>query len=89
MFHFSLRKSFTLRGQDSLNVGRDFGGINLLNVIHINLVVVAVLLNEWRYSLFSTLLLTTTVRRSHCSLGCALSNLEFAAFVRFCFVPPR
>jgi hypothetical protein len=52
MFHFSLRKSFTLRDQDSLNFGRDFGGINLLNVIHINLVVVVVLLNEWRYSLF-------------------------------------
>ena len=44
MFHSWLRKSFALRGQDVLSFGRDSGGINLLDGVHLNLVLVVVLL---------------------------------------------
>src|SRR5580700_5037340 len=53
--------------------------INLFEGIHINLVARRGSRIVKGSICFSALLLTTTVRWSHCSLVCALSNLEFAA----------
>jgi hypothetical protein len=82
MFQSWLGKCFTLRGQDVLSIGWDLGRVNLLDVVHINLVVVVVLRNEWRYSLFRFLLR----RRESGEVISRVVRLKLAAFVRFCYV---
>jgi len=63
--------------------------INSFERIHINLVARRGSRIVKGSVCFLALLLTTTVRWSYCSLVCALSNLECAAFGRFCFMLPR
>jgi hypothetical protein len=82
MFQSWLGKCCTLRGQDVLSIGWDLGRVNLLDVVHINLVVVVVLRNEWRYSLFRFLLR----RRESGEVISRVVRLQLAAFVRFCYV---
>jgi DNA-binding transcriptional LysR family regulator len=42
----------SVQAVQQLSFGRDLGGINLLDGVHINLVLVVLLRNEWRHSLF-------------------------------------
>jgi hypothetical protein len=85
-FQSWLGKSSRLRVHDFV---RNMRSINLFKGIHINLVARRGSRIVKGFICFSALLLTTAVRWSHCSLVCALSNLEFAAFGRFCFMLPR